>query len=463
MLIRHGTIVTPTGMWFGDLRVAGETITAIGIGLEPQDGEEVLDASGCIVLPGLVDPHLHIQLDTGLYRTADDWFIGTRSAACGGVTTVIDFATQFPGQTLRQAVENRHAEIAGRACIDYGLHCMVTDLPAGREATLADLVELGCPSAKVYTTYRPHYYQDDDQLLRLFQAAADAGILVMVHAENDALVAAATQRLVAEGKTGWAYHGQARPPLAEAEAVQRVLFLAREAGCYLYVVHCTTALAVEMIRAAQAVGQHVVAETCPQYLLLDEECYAGPHPEWYILQPPLRAPQERERLWQLLRTGAIATLGTDHCDYTLAQKTASPRFTETPGGLPGLETALPLMATYGVKEGRLTWPQLVNLMSTNPARLFGLYPRKGVLQPGSDADLVIYDPTGESVITASSLRGVSGYTPYEGMAVAGRVRTTISRGRVVYNRGEFLGEAGWGRFVKGQRFFAERDARSGGI
>jgi dihydropyrimidinase len=455
LLIKGGTLVTPEGVVEADLLAQGERIKAVGRDLPVAEDTLVINAEGCYVLPGAIDAHTHIALDTGTYRTPDDWFIGTRAAACGGVTTVVDFATQFPGQTLRQAVEARLEE-ARDAAIDYAFHVMVTDLPPGREGELADLVELGTPSVKFYTTYRPIYYAGDATILRLMETCADLGLLPLVHCENDALVTAQTEALVAAGETGWRYHGRARPALAEQEAVQRVLFLAEAAGCPVHIVHCSTARSVALVTEARDNGQEVTCETCPQYLLLDNTAYEGPEPWRTILQPPLRDPDEADCLWALVEAGAVDLIATDHCDYTVEQKMAQDDFTRTPGGLPGVETLLPLMVTYGVDEGfdsaqprgRLTLPQLATLLATNPARIWGLWPRKGALLPGSDADVVVYDPAPEGEIHADDLHYLAGYTPYEGMRVQGRVKATISRGRVIYREGQFVGRKGRGQFVK---------------
>jgi dihydropyrimidinase len=446
MLVRNGCLVAGEATLDADLLIQGEHIKAIGRGLPVVADTLVLGAEGCYVLPGVIDAHTHVQLDTGIYRTADDWFAGTRSAACGGVTTVVDFATQFPGQTLRQAVEIRLEE-ARDAVIDYAFHVMVTDLPPGREGELADLVSLGVPSAKLYTTYRPNYYADDATLFRLMKACADQGVLPLVHCENDALVTAQVEALVTAGETGWRYHGRSRPALAEQEAIQRVLFLAQAAACPVHICHCSTARSVALVAEVRDAGQSATCETCPQYLLLDSTVYGGREPWRYILQPPLRDPAEPDRLWALVQAGAVDLIVTDHCDYTVAQKTAQDDFASTPGGLPGMETLLPLMITHGVVEGRLTLPQLVALLSANPARIWGLWPRKGVLLPGSDADVVIYDPEPEGVVSAGDLHHVAGYTPYEGLQVRGQVRATISRGRLVYRDGHFIGRKGQGRFV----------------
>jgi dihydropyrimidinase len=443
-LVKDGTLVTPEGTLEADLLTQGERSKMIGHGLPVADDTLVIDAAGCYVLPGVVDAHTHIGLDTGIYKTPDDWFVGSRAAACGGVTTVVDFATQFSGQSLREAVEAR-VEEAQDAVIDYAFHVMVTDVES---ASLRDLLDLGTPSVKLYTTYRPNYYADDATILRVMEACADLGLLPLVHCENDTLVTAQTQALIAAGETGWRYHGRSRPALAEQEAVRRVLFLAEAAGCPVHIVHCSTARSVALVAEARDNGQEVTCETCPQYLLLDNTVYEGPEPWRYILQPPLRDSEEPELLWALVEAGMVDLIVTDHCDYAVEQKTAQDDFTQTPGGLPGVETLLPLMMTYGVSEGNLTLPQLAALLSTNPARVWGLWPRKGALLPGSDADLVIYDPVPEGAVAAENLHQLAGYTPYEGMRAQGRVKATISRGQVIYREGQFVGRKGRGKFVR---------------
>jgi dihydropyrimidinase len=446
LLVKGGTLVTDGAMVEADLLVQGQRIKALGRGLPVAEDTVVVDAAGCYVLPGVIDAHTHVQLDTGIYQTPDDWFIGTRAAACGGVTTIVDFATQFPGQGLRQAVEARLEE-ARDAVIDYAFHVMVTDLPPGREGEMAELVELGTPSVKLYTTYRPNYYADDATILRLMETCAGLGLLPLVHCENDTLVTAQTEALVAAGETGWRYHGRSRPALAEQEAIRRVLFLAEAAGCPVHICHCSTARSVALVAEARAGGQVATCETCPQYLLMNNTAYEGPESWRYILQPPLRDSDEPDHLWTLVADGAVDMIITDHCDYTEAQKTAQDDFTQTPGGLPGMETLLPLMVTYGVDEGQVTLPQLVALLSANPARVWGMWPRKGALLPGSDADVVVYDPEPEGKVAAEALHHVAGYTPYEGVPVQGRVKATISRGRVIYREGRFMGRKGKGRFV----------------
>ncbi len=447
LIVRGGTVVMPGGEVCADVVAQGGRITALVQSAQPVPGDVVIDAQGCYVLPGVIDAHTHIKLDTGIYKTADDWFGGTRAAAFGGVTTVIDFATQLPGQSFQAAMDARHAE-AEDAIIDYALHCMVTDLPPGtEEAGLAALVELGVPSFKLYTTYRPNYYADDATILRILRASVKVGGLVIVHCENDALVSAATQALVQRGDIGWRFHAAGRPALAEQEAVARLLFLADAVGAPIYIVHCSTARSIALVQAARARGQAAYCETCPQYLLLDNRVYAGPHPEHYILQPPLRAPGEPEAIWRLAAAGAVDAIITDHCDYALEQKQAVADFTKTPGGLPGLETLLPLLYTYGVAAGRISLEQMVAMLSANPARIFGMYPKKGAIMPGADADMVIYDPAAEGEVRAEALHYVARYNPYEGMKIVGALRATISRGEVIVQDGECRGERGRGEFV----------------
>ncbi len=464
LVVRGGQVVTPSDVLYADVLIDGERIiglAAAGDGVWPD--ARVVDARGCYVFPGVVDPHTHIQLDTGIFQTSDNWEIGTRTAAYGGVTTVVDFATQFPGMTLPQALDARLDECKP-ALIDYGLHMMVTDLPhdpAEARRSLRELRDLGVPSIKLYTTYRPNYYADDAEILHTFRAMPH-DMLAMVHCENDALVTDATARLVEAGTTGWAYHGQARPPEAEVEAIRRVIYLARVAGAAVYIVHNSTVESVRVVAEAQhEAGSPVYCETCPQYVWLDDSRYAGPNAEQFILQPPLRPKVWQVDLldcWQML-----SAVSTDHCDYTLAQKREFTEFTKTPGGLPGLETLFALTYTCGIHLARerqaageavqpIPLPELARLLSADPARLFGLYPQKGAILPGSDADLLIYDPAPSVTVRASDMHTIAGYTPYDGLTVQGQMRTVISRGDVLVKDGELHGEPGRGRFLRGQPF-----------
>ncbi len=446
MLIRGGTVITPNGPLEAELLIQGEQIQAIGLGLGAPAGAEIVDASGLLVLPGVIDAHAHIQLDTGIYKTPDDWFTESRAAAYGGVTTVIDFATQFKGQSLPQAVEARLQESAP-SVIDYAYHVMLTDIAPGEEDALGILGELGAASIKLYTTYRPNYYADDATLLRLLEAAGRYGLMTLIHCENDAIVTAQTQALIAAGQTGWRYHGAARPALAEHEATARALFLAHAVNAPVVIAHNSSARTVDLIAEARARGQIAFSETTPQYLTLDNRVYEGTEPWRYILQPPLRDPEEPPALWERVSHGLVDMIITDHCDYTKKQKLAADDFTQTPGGLPGMETLLPLVATYGVAAGHLDWTDAARLLALNPAQIYGLWPRKGALVPGADADVVLYDPEGESLITAEKLHTLGGYTPYEGMRVAGRVVSTLRRGQFLVRDGKFVGKKGSGAYI----------------
>jgi dihydropyrimidinase len=446
LLIRGGTLVMPDRVFEADLLVVGERIQAIGIDLPDPENGAVVDATGLLVLPGLIDAHTHIQLDTGIYKTADDWLVGSRAAARGGITTVIDFATQFEGQTFEAALTARLDE-AAPSVIDYAFHMMVTDLPVGQEDELGILPELGIQSIKLYTTYRPNYYADDAALVRIFEAAARYGLTSLVHCENDALVTAQTRALTDSGRVSWAYHGLSRPALAEREATARVLLLAGAAGVPVVIAHNSTGFAAAQVAAARDAGQVAFSETTPQYLLLNSSLYEGGEPWRYILQPPLRDPDELEALWTMVSDGQVDMLVTDHCDYRKAQKLALNDFTKTPGGLPGTETLLPLIATYGVTAGRIDWPDVARMLARNPARIYNLWPRKGELSPGADADLVLFDPAQEDVIRAEALHMVAGYSPYEGMRVKGRVVSTLRRGEFLVCEGALAATSGRGIFM----------------
>ncbi len=449
-VIRGGSITGATGEVKGDLLVEGEKIVQVGPGIEGGQVDREIDASGMLVLSGVVDAHTHIQLDTGLYRTADNWEIGTSAAAAGGVTTVIDFANQLPGRSLADALMARRAE-AALALIDYTFHMVILqppDDPAELEAALGSLLDQGITSLKLFTTYRPNYYLDDAALLHIFRHMP-AGMVAMIHCENDSIVTDATRRLVGSGLTGWQYHPRSRPAEAEIEAVGRVISLAELSGSSgrLYIAHCSTADTVAQIERLGA-AERVFCETCPQYLLLDDSRYESDSPELYILQPPLRSARARDNLRVAVREGKVDVLSTDSCDYTLSQKRAVQDFTQTPGGLPGVETLLPLMYTLLCHDMGESPACLARLVSENPARIFGLFPQKGIIAPGSDADIVLYDPRNWRTIRSEAMHYQAGYSPYEGMPVKGHVHLTMSRGEVIYRDWQVVGQPGRGRFVE---------------
>jgi dihydropyrimidinase len=454
MLIRGGTVVTADGERKADVLVRDGKVAEIRAGIAGNG--DVLDATGLLLLPGIVDPHTHLLLDTGTARTADDFESGSLSAAAGGVTTFLDFAPQLAGQRFAQALQSRLALIEGRSHIDYAIHLNIAHLPAGWERDLEGLVDAGVTSAKIYTTYRGTiFYADDWTWYRLMERSGEAGFLVQVHAENDAIVEGMAQQLVDEGKRSLKYHAQARPGVAEAEAVGRGLLFSRATGSPVYFVHLSTPLAVDLISEARRGGVQAIAETCPHYLVLDDSRYDQPDAARYVMTPPLRDRESQAQLWDRLSRGAIQSIGSDHCGFSLSQRAGVDDFREISPGIPGVETSLLLMHTFGVLPQRISRSDLVRLLCTNPAKIFGLWPQKGDLQPGSDADIVLFDPRPERVLSAAELHSRAGFSPYEGLTVTGKVHTTICRGRVIYQDGVMVGRPGFGRFVKCRPFDPE--------
>ena len=448
--ITGGTVVTVGGSFPADILCREGRIAALLAPGESRPEGEVLDASGCYVLPGGIDAHVHLQMPVGELVSTDDFTSGTIAAACGGTTTVVDFATQERGQALEEAVERRRAEADGKVAVDYSLHLAVTDASEGTLRTLPGLVEAGYASFKLYTVY-PALYLEDEEILRLLEVARETGAMPLVHCENRAIVEHCTRSLLSAGKREPRYHPQARPDLAEAEAVRRVLALARVAGTPVCIAHVSTRLALGEVCRARTQGQQVYVETCPHYLLLTEEEYARPGFEGakYVLTPPLRKEADRQALWSALIQGAIDLVSTDHCpwNYHGQKERGRENFSLIPNGAPGIETRLALLWSEGVGKGRISPEAFVALTATNPARLFGLYPRKGAIAPGADADLVIWDPARKVVLRAETLHQRVDYCPYEGWEVVGHPRDVLVRGRPVVREGCFVGEPGWGTFV----------------
>jgi dihydropyrimidinase len=454
LLIRGGSVVTADGERTADVLVRDGKIAEVRPGIDPS--EDAIDATGLLVLPGVVDPHTHLLLDTGTARTADDFESGSRSAAAGGVTTFLDFAPQQPGQRFGQALQSRLDLIAGRSHIDYAIHLNIAHLPEGWERDLAALVDAGVTSAKIYTTYRGTiFYADDWTWYRLMERSGKAGFLVQVHAENDAIVEGMSQQLIDEGHRSLKYHALARPAVAEAEAVGRGLLFSRATGSPLYFVHLSTPLAVDLISEGRRGGVRAIAETCPHYLVLDDSRYDQPDAARYVMTPPLRDLKSQAQLWDRLSRGAIQSIGSDHCGFSLSQRAGIDDFREISPGIPGVETSLLLMHSFGVVPRRITRSDLVRLLCTNPAKIFGLWPQKGDLQTGSDADLVLFDPRPTRVLSAAELHSRAGFSPYEGMTVTGKVHTTICRGQVIYREGAIVGHRDFGRFVKCRPFDPE--------
>lgn len=453
MCISGGDVVSATGVRRADVVVAGERIESVGVSAR-HPGDEVLDATGCLVIPGAVDVHTHMDMEVGVTRSADDFASGTRAAACGGTTTVIDFATAYRGQSAAQGLATWHAKADGRAVIDYGFHMTVTELTGDAEDLVAEMAEAGVTSFKLYMTYPDRLMVSDEVILKVMAAASRHGVLVSLHCEDDATVASRRAQALATGRTGPRWHAWSRPPSAEADAVKRAVRMAERTGAPLYVVHLSTAGALEQVRLARERGLAVFAETCPQYLYLSAGRYED-IPEQaarYVCAPPLRDPWHQEELWEGLRSGALQVVATDHCPFTTFDKRQGLSgggwrdFTQIPGGVPGIETRVALVYQK-VAEGLLTPAQWVDRCCTTPAKLFGLYPRKGVLEAGSDADVVIFDPRARRPLVSERLHMSVDYSPYEDVVVEGWPRTVLSRGRRVSHEGEPVGASGGGRWL----------------
>jgi dihydropyrimidinase len=456
VLLRGGTVVDVDGERPADVLVGADgRIAAVGPDLSSVPGAdpaaEVVDVPGRLVVPGGVDAHTHLHLPVGAVQVSDDFASGTAAAAVGGTTTVIDYVTAYRGEDPLAALATWRA-LAEPAAIDYGLHMTFTE--AVGDGVVADCVERGVTSFKLYLAYPQLLQVDDDVVFDVLLATTRHGGLVTVHCENGGAIEALRRRALAEGRTGVVEHAATRPAALEAEAVHRVGRLAEAAGARVYVVHLSSAPGLAEVRAAQERGVALQAETCPQYLHLDAAVLEGPGGENFVCTPPLRDPWHREELWEGLARGWVQTVATDHCPFWEADRRRGTAgrdggfadFTEIPGGLPGIETRMALV-WQGVRAGRITVTDWVRLCAEAPARTFGLFPRKGCLRPGSDADVVVWDPERPQSLDAAALHMRTDHSPYEGRVVRGWPELVLSRGRVVARDGRFQGEPGWGRYL----------------
>ncbi len=448
LVIKNGTIVTATESTRADVGIEGETIALIGRDLA---GDRVIDASGMLVMPGGIDPHTHMELPFMGTVSADDFRSGTIAAACGGTTTIIDFAIQGAGQTLRQAADRWRQKADGKVCIDYGLHVAVGAMDDARMAEMGDLVALGVSSFKVFMAYKGSLMVDDEALFRSLLRAREVGALICVHAENGDILNYLIQKHVAEGRKEPIWHALSHPPEAEAEATHRAVVMAGMTQAPLYVVHMTCAGALEALKAGRARGFRVFGETCPQYLLFTTEQYRAPGFEGakFVMSPPLREAADNEALWNGLANGDLQTVGTDHCPFNFVGQKEMGRddFSKIPNGMPGVETRLPLLYHFGVNGGRFSVNRFVELVATGPARLFGLLPRKGTIAVGADADLVIWDPQRERRLSRENLHMNVDHSPYDPVTVKGYPAVVVQRGRVLVRDGAFVGPEGGGRFL----------------
>src|ERR1700739_164194 len=455
-IIANGRVVTATDTYESDVAISQGKITAIGQSLPRENAGKIIDAAGKYVFPGGIDVHTHLDMPFGGTTSADDFETGTRAAAFGGTTTLIDFAIQYKGQQLRQAFDTWMSKAHSKAVCDYAFHCIVTDVSGGQLSEMNDLVHEGVTSFKLFMAYPGVFMLDDGSIFKALQTTSKNGGLVCMHAENGSAIDVIVQQALAEGKRAPKYHALTRPTTAEAEAVGRAIALAEMAGAPIYIVHLSCNDALEKVREARERGLPVYAETCPQYLYLSLDNMDAPGFEGakYVFTPPLREKWNQEKLWQGLAKDTLQVVSTDHCPFCFKEQKELGKddFTKIPNGGPGIEHRLSLVYTGGVHGKRFSANRFVEIVSTAPAKLFGLYPRKGTIAVGSDADLVIFNPDQEETISAKTHHMRVDYSMFEGIRTKGAPRTVLSRGRTVIDAGKFVGRPGSGQFLRRQTY-----------
>jgi dihydropyrimidinase len=454
LLIKNGTVVTATDHYKGDVLIEGEQIAAIGMSFDSaaERVDRVIDATGKYLFPGGIDVHTHLDMPFGGTTSADDFESGTIAAAHGGTTSIVDFAIQYRGQTLHHAWETWMKKAEGKAAIDYGFHMIMTELNDQVELEMDALVRQGVTSFKLFMAYPGVFMLDDASIFKALMRTGKNGGTICMHAENGGVIDVLTKKALAEGKTAPKYHALTRPARAEAEATHRAIALAEIADVPIYIVHLSAAEALEMVTEARDRGLPAYAETCPQYLFLSYDNYEEPgfHGAKYVMSPPLRAKETQDRLWRGLAFNDLQAISTDHCPFCMKeQKTLGEHdFSKIPNGAPGIETRMSLVYDGGVRSGKISLNRFVELTSTSPAKIFGLFPRKGTIAPGSDADIVIFDPEKTLKLSFKTLHMKVDYNPYEGREVTGATDTVISRGKVIIEGGQFTGRPGAGSFLR---------------
>ena len=448
-LLKNGTLVSGAGTEQKDILIEGEKIVKIAPHIEEGDAEEI-NVEGKLLFPGFIDGHTHFDLEVAGTVTADDFETGTKAAILGGTTFIIDFASQDKGgHTLKEGLEKWHKKADGKCSCDYSFHMSIVEWNEETEKEIQDMIEEGITSFKLYMTY-PAMMVEDRDLYKILKKLNEYGCFAGVHCENAGVIDALIEEAKKEGRLGPENHPLVRPDTMEAEAVHRLLVIAKEAGAPVMVVHLTNKKAYEEIVKARENGQIVFAETCPQYLLLDDSAYSKPDfgGAVYVCAPPLRKKEDQNCLWKAIAKGEIQTVATDQCSFTLEQKAmGKDDFTKIPGGLPGVQTRGALLYTYGVREGKITVEQMCRLLSENPAKLYGVYPKKGALLEGSDGDIVVFDPEKESVISAKTHAYNTDNNPFEGFALHGEVDKVFLRGNLVVEDGAVVKEK-TGKYMK---------------
>ncbi len=449
-LIKNGTVVTATDTFAGDVFIDGETITLLGTSIT-LDADRVIDATGKYVLPGGIDVHTHLDMPYGATVSSDDFETGTIAAAFGGTTSIVDFAVQDRGGRLHDAWETWLGKAEGKAAIDYGFHMIVSDWNGEVESEMDDLVKEGVTSFKLFMAYPDRLMLDDGSIFRAMLRSGENGATICMHAENGSVIDVLVERALAHGHMVPKYHALTRPARAEAEAVHRAIAMAEMADVPVYIVHLSSAEALEMVSEARDRGLPAYAETCPQYLFLSDECYDEPGFDGakYVMSPPLRARESQEALWRGLAGHDLQTIATDHCPFCMTERhVGQDDFSKIPGGGPGIETRMSLVFDGGVHGGRISLNQFVDFTATTPAKIFGLWPKRGTIAPGSLADIVVFDPDKELTLNAADLHMRVDYSPYEGRTVRGAPDIVMSRGRVIIEDDRYTGRPGDGEFIK---------------
>ncbi|MCL2821225.1 MAG: dihydropyrimidinase [Oscillospiraceae bacterium] len=461
LLIKNGTVINAGGSSAADVAVDGGKIISVGPDIEPGVQTEVVDASGLLVLPGAVDVHTHFELDFGwAFRSADDFYNGTKAAACGGVTTVIDFVTPEKGESLIEALDKRKALADPKVCIDYSLHMGLSEVNDKILDEMGDVITHGVPDFKIFTTYA--FRLTDDEFIRTLTRAKELNSLVMIHAEDHEELEAKRVRFISEGKTDAWYHYLSRPEEVEAKSVKNVIELAKKTGATIYIVHLACAEGLKAVEEAQRQGYPIYAETCPQYLHFTSDVYKRPDARNFVCSPPIKGQESQDALWAAVKQGdrysvsfsrneteylsPCFTVATDHCPFNSSDKDyGKDDFTMIPNGVMGVENLYPYMLSKA-NEGQISFERAVELCSANPARIFKLSPRKGAIEAGADADIVIYDPGKNFTISQKNMHSTIDYTIWEGTKLKGYPIKTYTRGNLIYNNGEFTGKPGHGRF-----------------
>jgi dihydropyrimidinase len=455
ILISGGTVVSPAGTQAAEVLIDGERIVALAapgsdLANSFAEGARHVDAAGRLVIPGAVDVHTHMEMPFGGTSSADTFASGTRAAAWGGTTTIVDFAIQRKGGTLGSGLDAWHQKAEGHCAIDYGFHMIVSDVNEQSCKEMDQLVGEGVTSFKLFMAYPGVFYSTDGEILKAMQQARDSAATIMMHAENGIAIDVLVSQALSRGETAPRFHGITRPDRLEAEATGRAIALAKVAGAPLYIVHLSTTGALEAVAEARDQGQNAFAETCPQYLFLSADDLArdGFEGAKYVCSPPLRAREHQANLWRGLRTNDLSVVSTDHCPFCFKEQKelGIGDFSKIPNGIPGVEHRVDL-TFQGVLAGEITMARWVEVNATTPARMFGLYPRKGVLAPGSDADVVVYDPAAKQRISAATHHMSVDYSAYEGKEVTGRAETVLSRGQFVIDAGQYVGSEGHGKFL----------------